>query len=446
MGADNMDKLLRCLNIYGFPLEFFVSCVVLMIRLKKRSLFPVRVCACFLVQLLFNLPFMMFSSSEKFRVAGFFALYLLEIGVFLFCTEVSLWDGIFGTACAHSIQHLAYVISGCAAVIHPMEGWPAFGSRFLIYFLTVLLCIFVFIPKLSRSGRFHVEKKEALRTVFIVLLFAFGMNLLSDQLILHNPETSRGILLILRIYAAFCCVFALWIQAATNEKAAIESELKIRELLWNRQKEQYDLSRENIDLINQKCHDLKHQLNAFRHIPDESKRQEYCKKMEESIMIYDSVVKTGNQVLDTIFTERSLACEKEGITWTCMADGSQLNFMDPVDLYTIFGNALDNAIECVRKLTDPEFRVVAVSLFVRDQLSILQVENYYSGTIEMKDGLPESTKQDWRYHGYGMKSIRFNVERYGGTISIDLKDQIFLLTIMIPVPSPSGSKSGLCGH
>ena len=78
------------------------------------------------------------------------------------------------------------------------------------------------------------------------------------------------------------------------------------------------------------------------------------KKIEKSVQIYSAIVRTGNEILDTILTEKSLICENSGIHINCVADGSLLAFMNPVDLYTLFGNALDNAIEAVRKLESKE--------------------------------------------------------------------------------------------
>ena len=72
------------------------------------------------------------------------------------------------------------------------------------------------------------------------------------------------------------------------------------------------------------------------------------------MQIYSAIVRTGNEILDTILTEKSLICENSGIHISCVADGSLLAFMNPVDLYTLFGNALDNAIEAVRKLESKE--------------------------------------------------------------------------------------------
>ena len=73
------------------------------------------------------------------------------------------------------------------------------------------------------------------------------------------------------------------------------------------------------------------------------------------MQIYSAIVRTGNEISGYHFEQKkSLICENSGIHINCVADGSLLAFMNPVDLYTLFGNALDNAIEAVRKLESKE--------------------------------------------------------------------------------------------
>ena len=151
-------------------------------------------------------------------------------------------------------------------------------------------------------------------------------------------------------------------------------------------------------------------------------------------MIYDSMMKTGNEVLDTILTERSLYCEREGITWTCMAEGDCLSFVDPIDLYTLLGNALDNAMESVCRIQDPDHRVISLNIHQKGQLVIIQMENYYQHEITMVDGMPRTSKGDTDYHGIGLHSIESIAEKYGGSISITTENQIFKLCMVLPLP------------
>ena len=134
----------------------------------------------------------------------------------------------------------------------------------------------------------------------------------------------------------------------------MRQERLVSDLLWRQQKEHYRIAKENIDIINRKCHDLKHQIAALRDMCTKEEREKYIEEIQDSIQIYEAMVKTGNDVLDTILTEKSLACKENNIVVSCVADGKGLEFLHPIDLYTIFGNAMDNAIECVKNLQKQE--------------------------------------------------------------------------------------------
>lgn len=198
---------------------------------------------------------------------------------------------------------------------------------------------------------------------------------------------------------------------------------------------QYRQSRESIELINRKYHDLKHQINALRAEPDPQRRTEWLDAMESDIAVYEAQNKTGNSVLDTVLTSKSLYCQKHGISFTCVADGGQLDFMGAMDICTIFGNALDNAIESVLRLKDQEKRLIHLSVSAEKDFLLIRVENYFEGALRFENGLPLSTKGDDRFHGFGVKSIRYSARRYGGTVSITTDKNWFDLKILIPLNS-----------
>lgn len=75
-----------------------------------------------------------------------------------------------------------------------------------------------------------------------------------------------------------------------------------------------------------------------------------------------------------------------------------------------FGNALDNAIEAVSRLEDPQQRVISVKAIYQKKILVIQFQNYYQGDLEFRNGIPRTTKQNKQDHGYGMKSIRYTVE------------------------------------
>jgi sensor histidine kinase regulating citrate/malate metabolism len=115
-----------------------------------------------------------------------------------------------------------------------------------------------------------------------------------------------------------------------------------------------------------------------------------------------------------------------------MADGGKLAFMSESDIYSLFGNAVDNAVEATEKLSDPERRVICVTTLVRNEFIFVRVENYYEGDLRFYGGIPETTKANRDYHGFGLSSIALITERYGGHIFVSAENGIFTLDLMFP--------------
>ena len=126
-------------------------------------------------------------------------------------------------------------------------------------------------------------------------------------------------------------------------------------------------------------------------------------------------------------------CVRHGIELTCVADGAKLAFMDVMDICTIFGNLLDNAIECELGIQDKKKRLIHLAVYTKKDFLVIQCENYCPDHLEFQDGLPVTTKKDKAYHGYGIKSIRLTADKYGGTVTIHTRDEWFEINTLIPL-------------
>ena len=150
------------------------------------------------------------------------------------------------------------------------------------------------------------------------------------------------------------------------------------------------------------------------------------------IQVYDSDANTGNEALDTILMEKSLYCNLHGIEWTCVADGKLLEGIDVVDLFTMLGNALDNAVEGVEKCPGDQLKSIAVRIWQKDLFTVIDVKNTCSEEVRFSNGLPITSKGDTANHGFGVRSIRSIAEKYGGTVNIKAENNLFTLTILFP--------------
>ena len=355
--------------------------------------------------------------------------------------RLSIGESCYLTTWAYLLTSIVIQITmPIAAMLEGRKNYLAYFTRTIPVFLLLLAVIAIVVkqkiaPELKVNGKYRVTRQKLMMTGLVLSLFIVLSNYqLIFWLLGFEPETMSRMITIYRLILAFASVGVLLLQNSLEKKQHAEQELEMIQQLWYRQQDQYRLSQENIDLINRKCHDLKHQMAAIRHMKDDEEINRQLKEMEHSVMIYDSVVKTGNPVLDTVLTEKSLYCEEHQIVMTCMADGSHLDFIDKVDLYTMFGNAIDNAVESVMKLSEKEKRVIQVSVFNEKNLLMIRVKNHCEGKLKFVNGLPVTTKKDKGYHGFGLKSMEHTAEKYGGTVVCQQLDNAFVLQILLPIP------------
>ena len=172
-----------------------------------------------------------------------------------------------------------------------------------------------------------------------------------------------------------------------------------------------EISRETIEVINTKCHDLRKMISStFMKEGIKDGISEITKKLD----IYGSIVETDNKALDLVLTEKSLYCENNDIKLTVIADGAELDFLSDMDIYSLFGNALDNAIEAVMQL-ETEKRTVGVIVRSVGNMVSVNIYNPFAGKLETDtDGFPVTTKDNADFHGFGIKSIRRIAEKYNG--------------------------------
>ena len=313
------------------------------------------------------------------------------------------------------------------------EIWIQTIMLIIIYGAAACILLRLIHVHLPKDAKMDISPKE----YFSGLLIAVAVFAVSNMsyLTINTPFSGRysfevGNIRTLVDVGGIAILYAHLIQCC---ELRVRKELEAVQSVLQNQYVQYKQSRESIELINYKYHDLKHQIAFLRSEEDPAKREAFLNRMEDEIRQYEAQNKTGNKVLDTVLTTKSLYCAKHGITFTCVADGTLLDFMDVMDICSIFGNALDNAIECERKIADKEKRLIHVTVSKQKQFLILRFENYYEEALQYQEGKLVTTKKDKENHGYGLKSIRYTVNKYDGAVSIDTQENWFELKILIPM-------------
>ena len=312
-------------------------------------------------------------------------------------------------------------------------------SQILQIIILIVVYAFVYIwahhmEKSITRGIFQLEinTRELMAAIAIAAaIFAFS-NL---SFIFSNTPFSAGVaadVFYIRTLVDVAGIMILYVYQSRICELLAEKELSNIHSMLKAQYDKYRNYQTTFDMINVKYHDLKHQIAGLRAEMSDEQRQKWIDEMEQELESYSPELETGNSVLDTLIAGKMMSCRANNIKVTCVADGNILDFMHVADICTIFGNALDNAIESVTLIEDPEKRLIHLSVSPKKNFVIIQINNYCENQIKIKNGYPVTTKADKTSHGFGLKSIRYTVDKYHGTVTFDVNKNWFELKILIP--------------
>ena len=370
-------------------------------------------------------------------LAGF-ALTLCELIVAVIIgTKATVWQAFFIGSSAYIVQNL---ITGCTDCLTRLQNAGAiapipYSTCMLISILTVFpLYLAFFVRPIRRNNLAFVSEPQIFLAVVAVIFAVIGMDIGIKQV----PLSITGIAPIaaLRIGHATLCVFTLFAELKILSARQIATEREVERRMALERERQYKLSRSNIDAINMKCHDIKHQIRQLAErgaIVDPKAVEE----LADEVKIYDSQVETGNPALDTVLTEKGITCFREGITISAIADGSVLDGFEPQEIYSFFGNALDNAIEAERAIGCKEQRLISVDVHREGLMGVVSIENTCPAEPPFTDGLPQCQKPNAGLeHGFGARSMRQTVEHHAGTLTFTWMDGVFYVNALIPLERP----------
>ena len=283
-------------------------------------------------------------------------------------------------------------------------------------------------------GEMSIHRRSALGAAFMALVIYILSSVSYSSLETPFTTTSEADIFNIRSIVYFGGVAILYAYHLQICDTHALREISALQNVLDMQYANYRQSQASIDMVNRKYHDLKHQIAVLRAEIGAEQKLDSLDQIERDIRAYESQSRTGNKVLDAILTGKSSYCLEHGITFTCVADGSALDFLGVAEVSALFGNALDNAIEGVGKLADPEQRLIHMTVTQQRGFLRVKVENRCVDDLAVGEELPKTTKEDKGLHGYGLKSIRATAEKYGGSVTLRAENGWFTLGVLIPRP------------
>lgn len=239
----------------------------------------------------------------------------------------------------------------------------------------------------------------------------------------HNPLFVYPIC-IASVLTSFGCIYLTVYLCGSMQTAYRAQELEMRQAYYKDR-----VSEEK--RVRSIYHDLKNHLLILQAQADQGQAlQMSVQELENRIRDYENYYRTGNEYLDIIIRDKARKAREKGINFSAdISFGYMKDAIEPLDISTIFGNALDNAIEASGKLPE-EQRLITVKGNRIHDLQMIVVENNVLPDCEVTAG---TSKRDTFLHGFGLANIREAAEKYGGSCSAKVEDGRFVLKVMIPI-------------
>ena len=374
---------------------------------------------------------------QELFVPSMLLIVLLLLGYIYICNDFSLREAGFyfvkafinGEFAASLCWQIYYYLRYVRGIQGELLKWV---ELILVYAVIFTILALMELNLKKDLEELHITRRELL-VVIIIAASVFAMSNLSylDQNGLFSGTFVMDIFII-RTLVDLSGIAVLYAYHVRVKEIQIRFEKDTLHNIMEMQYKNYQLSKENIDMVNQKYHDLKHQINLLKTQAYVGKSTSYLEKMEREIRVYETQNKTGNQILDAVLTNKAMICQNKEIELKFIVDGGALSFMEDMDVSALFGNMLDNAIESAEKQQEKQKRLIWLYVTKEKQFVRIRTENYCDEKIRFKNGMPVTTKKDRRLHGYGMKSIKSTVEKYHGSVVAAQENNWFELKILLP--------------
>lgn len=374
---------------------------------------------------------------------NFLLLFILVTIATAFILDCDAHVVVSISICGYALQHIASActnlarLAGEALQLPMMHSWICGEMMRIVIFVVVYAVAYICFVRHFDVMKMRMSSNISLMFLTLsTLAVTLGLSSYASTGT-HSAATS----FVFRSVSILVCVMVLLMFSELSRNQRLSDELAFVKRMNDMRINYYELLKDTIDTTNIHYHDLKHQVARLRASVNLTGSAQDANAMldeiSKSVNTYDSIAKTGNAALDVVLTQKSMECGRKNIRFTYMFDTGCLDGISDYDIYSLFGNALDNAIEASEKIADANRKVIKLTGTMRGALASINIVNYYEELHRNEQGDIITTKRDKDSHGYGLKSIRMTVDRLGGGMSVTAEHGMFDLNIMLPKNSTS---------
>ena len=426
----------QCLDILSTVVEMACLYIISGILLKE-SRFHTSLCKYIPPIIMFMVTWIL----TWFSGLGAFKMPIIFIVAFT-VLQVSYKESIYQTVIAIEIWFICCIFL-VEAFVYPVSKF-IFNNMLLVvidgqnilrwevYVIAIAIRIvsLIIIYEVLKNFKYKIKANDCavLSTVFMM---GFAALMFSVYNVLNLSKIPH--ILIFFSLTIFILIFLIVFLYSKNTMFLREQEQKDKMQIAQLQQQfaYYQEKLKDEEKVRSVYHDMKNHLLVLQRQINSPETAEMVEKLQSQVAMYGDYEHTGNDILDIILKEKSETAREKHIALSVTADLNGVDFIEPLDVSTIFGNGLDNAIEASEKLPEEQRAILVKAGRVQNFFSVL-IENSCLQNREYTK--QRTTKSDDFLHGFGISNMRKAAEKYDGQLTIKCENEKFTLKILIPIP------------
>ena len=422
----------QCLDILSTVVEMACLYIISGILLKE-SRFHTSLCKYIPPIIMFMVTWIL----TWFSGLGAFKMPIIFIVAFI-VLQVSYKESIYQTVIAIEIWFICCIFL-VEAFVYPVSKF-IFNNMLLVvidgqnilrwevYVIAIAIRIvsLIIIYEVLKNFKYKIKANDCavLSTVFMI---GFAALMFSVYNVLNLSKIPH--ILIFFSLTIFILIFLIVFLYSKNTMFLREQEQKDKMQIAQLQQQfaYYQEKLKDEEKVRSVYHDMKNHLLVLESSQGTEATRQMAQELRSQIADYENYIHTGNDFLDIIIRDKAEKAREKHIDFSAFIDFGGIDFIEPLDISTLFGNGIDNAIEACEKLPDEQRVILVKAGQVQNFVSIL-IENNCADEIHA-DG--HTTKADKFLHGFGISNMKKAAEKYGGTCTTTQANGKFTLKILL---------------
>ncbi|MBD5543339.1 MAG: GHKL domain-containing protein [Lachnospiraceae bacterium] len=421
-----MSNFLSCFAVTAIMFQFMNG------RYKKSinnkyiySLIQIVIIVCVVCINLMNISlFNLIAWFAVFGISAYFLYYedmdkplrrILECEALMFCMVVCESLGVFVLRWILQAMSIKKIN---AAMLSFLE--VTFSALIIIFFYYMVISRLMKRSNIPYSKTQYVFYSIILGYSFINMLVI--IEIFKQGQINYLCTINMGCIVVADLYLLYFVKMA-------DEKSYYENQVKVLEQQANMQYEYYLEQTKKYDKTVQILHDVNKHIKTIEELYIAGQAQTAGEYMNEIGGLLKPLIPTqytGNPILNILLTDKEMLMKDKGISVEIEIDNVSLDFIEPIDVTTIFGNLLDNAIEAAEKAEGN--KCIYIKISSRHQMIVIRIENSCN-VVRWKNNMPISKKG--KNGGIGLLNVKSSIEKYDGNLILKQENQKFIAELFL---------------